>query len=144
MSKLSIILLIISAITLVIPDLWHGTDEHRKIKTILGISMILFIASICTFIYTYCYYDHLLAEISYDWLKPIGLVGILYTISTITYVHARENNSHLHLFSIQTLLTFIISEIIAFKMYNEGATQGKIIGIIITIIGVITMIYMCN
>lgn len=124
----------ISSIFYVIPSAWIK-DYNPITAGIATIASLIFMM-----LYAVNYHDHTFASLTSDTVLRNIFFGLLYAISSVAYFEGIKYGK-IHLLSSQSIIIFILSSVISFYVLGEAVNMYKIIGIILSTIGVLFVIF---
>ena len=128
------LLVFLSAIAYAIPIIWV-----KDINISTSIISSLF-ALITLAIYALFFKNQSVTNISNDIFMKMIISGFCYGLGLLLYIEAIKYGKFT-LVNLQTVLIFIMTTLIASKLLNEEINGVKIIGIILTIIGIVILAY---
>jgi len=130
----TLFLTFVSSIFYVIPSAWIK-DYNPVTAGIATIASLIFMMA-----YAFHYHDDTISSLTSDTVLRNIFFGLLYAISSIAYFEGIKYGK-IHLLSSQSIIIFILSSLISFYVLGESINVYKILGLVLSTIGVLFVIF---
>jgi len=133
--KWILILLTISSIAYVIPDLWI------HMRNPVGASILLVTNAICMSIYAYYYYHHEYTNPTFDKMSKMIISGLLYFFAWVLYLETLKSEKFSMISASQTIIMFVLGGAFAMAFLENKYNCTKIVALALGLAAVILFSY---